>query len=160
MLRLTRMTDYAILVLGGLAAQGCGAGGLRSSAELARQTMLGQPTVAKLVKQLVAAGLVESQRGVQGGCKLARPASAISLAEVIEAIEGPIALTACVDGAEEPCSVQNGCFMSGNWNSVNQAIQEALGRVTLAEMLDPQRYFPRIDRTADPSAPTPEKSVS
>ena len=159
MLRLTRMTDYAILVLGGLAAP-CGAGGLRSSADLARQTMLGQPTVAKLVKQLAAAGLVESQRGVQGGCRLARPAHAISLAEVIEAIEGPIALTACVDGAEDSCSAQHGCFMSGNWNSVNQAIHDALGRVTLAEMLDPERHFLPPDKAAGQPAPTTGKSVS
>lgn len=157
MLRLTRMTDYAILILGALAAPRAG---LQSSSDLARQTMLGQPTVAKLVKQLGAAGLVDSQRGVQGGCALARPAASISLAEVIEAIEGPIALTACVDGAEDPCSVQHGCFMSGNWNSVNQAIQDALGRVTLAEMLDPERHFPPIDVAAGQPAPTTGKSVS
>jgi len=139
LLRLNRMTDYAILTLGVLHGR---TGELLSAAQIAEYANLNQPTVAKLIKALVAAGLVETVRGIKGGCQLARPARAISIADVIEAAEGPIALTACVDGADEPCMVQNGCFMSGNWNQVNTAIRSALDSVTLADLFDPSALFP------------------
>ena len=119
MLRLNRMTDYAILVLGVLHGR---PDVLLSSAQIAQHAQLTQATAAKIIKALGSAGLVTTIRGTKGGCQLALPASAISIADVIEAIEGPIALTACVEGAEEPCSVQQGCFMSGSWNHINGAI--------------------------------------
>lgn len=138
MLKLTRLTDYAILILGALAMR---PDQRLSSHELASYTQLGQPTVAKLTKMLVAAQLIESARGVNGGCTLLRKPENISVANVVEAIEGPIALTACVEGAVDPCAVQNGCFMSGNWNKVNGAIHEALSGVSLAEMFNPEEMF-------------------
>lgn len=138
MLRLTRLTDYAILILGALAMR---PDERLSSHELAQRTQLGQPTVAKLTKMLVSANLIESSRGVNGGCVLLRQPEDISVADVVEAIEGPIALTACVVGAVDPCAVQNGCFMSGNWNKVNGAINEALSGVSLAEMFNPEEMF-------------------
>jgi len=142
MLRLTRLTDYAILILGVLAMR---PDERLSSSELAQKAQLGQPTVAKLTKMLVAAGLIESVRGVHGGCQLLRNPEDITLAQVVEAIEGPIALTACVEGAVDPCSVQNGCFMSGNWSRVNKAIHLALSEVSLAELFNPDAFFPPID---------------
>ena len=148
MLKLTRLTDYAILILGALAMRPADR---LSSHELASYTQLGQPTVAKLTKMLVAAELIESARGVHGGCTLLRKPADISVADVVEAIEGPIALTACVEGAIDPCAVQNGCFMSGNWNRVNGAIHEALSGVSLAEMFDPEKSFavpqPAVDNS-------------
>ena len=128
MLRLNRMTDYAILVLGVLHGR---PDVLLSSAQIAQHAQLTQATAAKIIKALGSAGLVTTIRGTKGGCQLAMPASAISIADVIEAIEGPIALTACVEGAEEPCSVQQGCFMSGSWNHINGAIRSALDGVCL-----------------------------
>jgi len=139
MLRLNRMTDYAILVLGVLHSR---QDSLLSSGQVAEAAQLTQATAAKVIKALVAADLVQTQRGIRGGCQLSRPVSRISVAEVIEAIEGPIALTACVDGAEEPCSVQQGCFMGGNWNHVNTALREALLSVNLADLFDPVTLFP------------------
>ena len=139
MLRLNRMTDYAILVLGVLHGR---PGILLSSAQVAQHAQLTQATAAKIIKALGAAGLVTTIRGTKGGCQLAVPASSISVADVIEAIEGPIALTACVEGAEEPCSVQQGCFMGGNWNRVNTALREALLSVSLADLFDPVTLFP------------------
>lgn len=138
MLRLTRLTDYAILILGALAMH---PNQRLSSHELAHHTQLGQPTVAKLTKMLVAAGLIESARGVHGGCNLLRSPEDISVADIVEIVEGPIALTACVVGAAEPCIVQHGCFMSGNWNKVNGAIHAALSAVSLAEMFNPEQMF-------------------
>ena len=139
MLRLNRLTDYAILVLGVLHSR---QDMLLSSGQIAQTAQLTQATAAKVIKALVAAGLVETHRGTRGGCQLARPVSQISIAEVVEAIEGPIALTACVDGAEEPCSVQQGCFMGGNWNRVNTALRGALLSVSLADLFDPASLFP------------------
>ena len=139
MLRLNRMTDYAILVLGVLHSR---RNNLLSSGQVAEAAQLSQATAAKVIKALVAAGLVQTQRGIRGGCQLSRPVSLISIAEVVEAIEGPIALTACVDGAEEPCSVQKGCFMGGNWNRVNSALREALLSVSLADLFNPATLFP------------------
>ena len=143
MLRLNRMTDYAILLLASLARR---QGEVVSSASLASHTQLNQTTIAKLAKALVKAGVITAERGAHGGYCLARPAMAINAAEVIEAIEGPIALTACVDGVEEPCETRNGCFMSGHWNEVNQSIREALEKVTLDKLFNPETMFP--DATA------------
>ena len=139
MLRLNRMTDYAILLLAVLAGR---KGEVVTSATLAHHTQLNQPTVAKLAKALVKAGVVRAERGVNGGYRLMRPANEINAAEIIEAIEGPIALTACVEGVEEPCETRHGCFMSGHWNEVNSSIREALERVTLDRLFDPETMFP------------------
>jgi FeS assembly SUF system regulator len=132
------MTDYAILVLGVMAAR---PDEILASAALAQHTQLNQTTVAKVTKTLVSAGLVVSTRGIKGGYYLDRPVNNISIAEVIEAVEGPIALTACVDGVEDPCSVRNGCFMGGNWNQVNAALRKALNEVSLAELFNPESLF-------------------
>ena len=151
MLRLNRMTDYAILVLGVLHGR---PDVLLSSAQIAQHAQLTQATAAKIIKALGSAGLVTTIRGTKGGCQLALPASAISIADVIEAIEGPIALTACVEGAEEPCSVQQGCFMSGSWNHINGAIRSALDGVSLSDLFSPSNMFPTPLETPETSSQT------
>ena len=151
MLRLNRMTDYAILVLGVLHGR---PGILLSSAQVAQHAQLTQATAAKIIKALGAAGLVTTIRGTKGGCQLAVPASSISVADVIEAIEGPIALTACVEGAEEPCSVQQGCFMSGSWNHINGAIRSALDGVSLSDLFNPSNLFPASPEIPETSSQT------
>ena len=151
MLRLNRMTDYAILVLGVLHGR---PDVLLSSAQIAQHAQLTQATAAKIIKALGSAGLVATIRGTKGGCQLALPASAISIADVIEAIEGPIALTACVEGAEEPCSVQQGCFMSGSWNHINGAIRSALDGVSLSDLFSPSNMFPAPLKTPETSSQT------
>jgi FeS assembly SUF system regulator len=139
MLRLNRMTDYAILVLGALSAR---PSQVVPGAVLAQDTQLNQPTVAKIAKALVKAEIISAERGVNGGYYLRDEANKITVARVIEAIEGPIALTACVDGVEDPCETRHGCFMSGHWNQVNQSIREALEKVSLVELFDPEAMFP------------------
>lgn len=146
MLRLNRMTDYAILLLAVLAGR---KGEVVTSATLAHHTQLNQPTVAKIAKALVKAGVVSAERGVNGGYRLVRPANEVNAAEVIEAIEGPIALTACVEGVEEPCETRHGCFMSGHWNEVNSSIREALERVTLDRLFNPEVMFPDVTMSND-----------
>lgn len=129
MIRLNRMTDYAVVVLGRMGREG-----VVSVAQLAQDSRVPQPTVAKLLKQLAQAGLVVSQRGPAGGYALARAPHAITVADVIAALEGPISLTACVDGAEGHCEVERLCPMRGNWDRVNRAIRDALESVSLADM--------------------------
>ena len=141
MLRLNRMTDYAIIVLAALALR---PDELVASASLAQQTQLNQTTIAKIAKELVRAHIIIAERGVNGGYKLARAPQDINAAEVIEALEGPIALTACVTGAIDPCSTRHGCFMSGNWEQVNSAIRSALSNVTLSQLIDPEASFPQM----------------
>ena len=132
MLRLNSKTDYAMTMLTAVAMRD---EELVPSAILAQQTQLNQTTIAKIGKALVQAGVIVAERGVNGGYRLARPASEITATQVIEALEGPIALTACVDGAEEPCATQDGCFLSGHWNQVNGAIRGALDEVTLKSLV-------------------------
>lgn len=142
MLRLNRMTDYGIVVLGALAHR---SNEVVPTGHLAELTGLNQPTVAKVAKLLQASGLLNTQRGANGGYQLAGDASDISLVQIIEGIEGPIAVNDCVDGAQEPCAVSNCCFMSNNWNKVNQAVRTALEAVTLADLIDPAQLFPVIE---------------
>jgi FeS assembly SUF system regulator len=131
MFRLNRLTDYAVVLLTQMAARPAE---LRSAQHIAEQGSLPLPTVAKLLNALAREGIVASHRGAAGGYTLGRPAASISVADIVQALEGPIALTACVEGSVEPCQVETFCPMAGNWNKVNQAIREALASVSLAEM--------------------------
>ncbi len=131
MFRLNRLTDYAVVVMSQMALR---PDETNSAHDIAEETGVPLPTVSKLLGTLARAGLMTSQRGVSGGYSLSRPAEQITMAEIIQALEGPIALTACVDGAESNCDVELLCPMRGNWNRVNTAIHAALSSVTLADM--------------------------
>ncbi len=130
MLRLSKLTDYAVVVLVRLS----GGEAVQTSPGIAATTGIPEPTVAKVLKALAGSGLVASQRGARGGYRLARPLAAIPVSDVIAAVDGPIALTACVDGATTGCESLDLCPMRGRWDPVNQAIQEALAAITLADM--------------------------
>jgi len=138
MLRLSKLTDYAVVVLVRLSdserASGCCGGQVQTSPGIASATGVPEPTVAKVLKALAGAGLVLSQRGAHGGYRLARPLTDISVADVISAVDGPIALTACVDGGAGGCDVQSMCAVRGRWDLVNEAIRAALTGITLADM--------------------------
>lgn len=131
MLRVTKLTDYATVVLTVLAAR---PGAVMSAAELAEQSGLEAPTVSKLLKPLAQAGLVEGFRGANGGYRLARDAVAISLVEIVEAMEGPLAMTECSlhDGR---CGISDQCGVRGNWRRINDVVADALRAVSLAQML-------------------------
>lgn len=140
MLRLSKLTDYAVVVLIRLAegerayARGVAEETIQTSPGIAAVTGVPEPTVAKVLKALTCAGLVISQRGARGGYRLARPLVAISISDVISAVDGPIALTACVEGGARGCDVESLCAVKGRWDLVNEAIRGALDRITLAEM--------------------------
>lgn len=130
MLRLSKLTDYGVVVLVRLA----GGDAVQTSPGIAMATGIPEPTVAKVLKALASGGLVASQRGARGGYRLVRPLRAIPVADVIAAIDGPIALAACVDGAVNECESQGLCPMRGRWDPVNEAIHHALSSITLADM--------------------------
>lgn len=133
-MRLSSMADYAVVTMSA-AARHCG--GVRVSAtQLAEETGLPAPTVQKLVSRLTAAGLLRSSRGVGGGLKLARPAAAISLADIVEAVEGPIALTACVEAGKHDCGLEECCAVRAHWPIVNQAMRGALAEVPLTRLAE------------------------
>jgi FeS assembly SUF system regulator len=134
MLKLSKLTDYAVVVLIKLSTTPDSCDAVQTSPGIAAATGVPEPTVAKVLKALTAGGLVASQRGARGGYRLLRPLDDIAIADVIAAIDGPIALTACVDGAVTPCETQALCAVKGRWDLVNDAIRRALGGITLADM--------------------------
>ncbi len=134
MFRISKLADYAVVVLADMARTG---DALLSAALIAGQTNISEPTAAKVLKMLLRAGLVVSVRGAAGGYRLAHRAHEISVVTIIEAIEGPIALTACVDGLEPDCALGACCAVRGRWDSVNQALRSALEGVMLTDMMRP-----------------------
>lgn len=133
MLRVTKLTDYATVVLTVLAAEPAT---VLSAAGLAERAGLEVTTVSKLLKPLAQAGLVEGFRGASGGYRLARDPAGISLVEIVEAMEGPLAMTECsVHGGA--CGIEHSCGVRGNWRRINDVVIAALRDVTLAQMLVP-----------------------
>ncbi len=141
MLRLSKLTDYAVVVLARLARDGDAApsGPVQNALSLAADTGIAEPTVAKVLKLLAQAGLVEGVRGPRGGYRLTRPVASVPLSDIIVAIDGPIALTACVDGGMGACEAEGICPVRGRWDPVNNAIRRALSGITLAELAPPPR---------------------
>lgn len=129
MLRISRLTDYATVILASL-----GSGGLASAAEIAVRTRIGLPTVSKLLKELQHAGLVRSVRGAHGGYQLTRPAADIKAAEIIDAVEGPVALTECAGGTGN-CGIEATCLVGHGWQRISRAIRRALYDVSLEELV-------------------------
>jgi FeS assembly SUF system regulator len=143
MLRVTKLTDYATVVLTALAAR---PDAVLSAAELAERAGLEMPTVAKLLKPLAQAGLVEAFRGTNGGYRLARAASQISLVEIVEAMEGPLGMTECSVHAGA-CGIEHSCGVRANWRRINDVVADALRSVTLAQMLETPTPRPSTRKT-------------
>ena len=131
-MRLSSMADYAVVTMSA-AARHCG-GARTSAAELAAETGLPVPTVQKVVSLLSRAGLLRSVRGSGGGLQLARPAAAITLADIVEAVEGPIALTSCVESGKHDCALEGSCSVQPHWGIVNAAMRGALAGIPLTQL--------------------------
>ena len=142
MIRVSKLADYGILLMTWFAWRGLRAEDepeRRSASDLAKDTGLPAPTVSKLLRLLSRADLLDAQRGAHGGYALTRDPKAISVADVIQAIEGPIALMDCLDHSTPECGVESLCPTRTNWDRINQAILTALSAISLEEMATPQR---------------------
>jgi FeS assembly SUF system regulator len=134
MIRMTKQADYGIVLLTRLAQE---PDHRYNASELAQETQLPAPTVSKILKILARAGLLSSHRGVKGGYALAKAPEKITVAQIISALDGPIAITECIDDTPGECSQESFCGVRANWQSINEAIRGALEEITLAEMTHP-----------------------
>jgi FeS assembly SUF system regulator len=130
MLRISKLTDYATVVLAILTQE---PERYRPAAELAERSHLRAPTVSKVLKELQRAHLVSSARGSHGGYRLARPPEQISAAQILDVFEGPVAITEC-SGAASQCGIAQTCGVGKAWQRVNAAIRRALEEVTLRQL--------------------------
>lgn len=128
-MRLSSLADYAIVIMSAAARMQDGA--RLSATELAALSGVPLPTAQKLLGKLAGEGLLDSTRGTGGGFALARPAEAISLVDIIEAVEGPIAMTACMEETRHDCALEDNCRVRPHLGAVNGAIRGALAGVTL-----------------------------
>jgi len=148
MLKLSRLTDYGTVLLAHLARD---PERLHSAAELSQATRLGAATVRKLLKLLARGGIVRSQRGAHGGYALARAPERVTAVDIIDALEGPVALTEC-SGEHSACAHERDCALNHNWPAINAAVRESLRAVTLAQLARPRggvaplRFHPRPAR--------------
>lgn len=148
MLRLTKLTDYAIVILTYFAhapeveVAGALEGPVFTARGLADLSHLPLPTVSKVLKALSRAGLLLSHRGVAGGYSLARAPEAITVADVIAAVDGPISLTECSASAPSLCELETSCPSRSNWRRINEAVRGALERLTISDMTAPFRGVP------------------
>src|SRR6188474_3017387 len=130
MLRIGKLTDYATVILAILAAD---RSRLLTAGALSTRTHIAAPTVAKLLKQLHRAGLVNSTRGTHGGYQLAREPAAISAATILDALEGPLALTEC-SSSNGHCGIEHTCSVGRGWQRLNLAIRRSLSEISLAQL--------------------------
>ena len=135
MIRMTKLTDYGIVLLTQIARHPERL--TRNAPELASVARLPLPTVSKILKILAREKLLVPHRGAKGGFSLARPPEEITVADVINALEGPIALTECSAHGSERCGIETSCPVSSNWRKINRAVRDALSGITLAEMAAP-----------------------
>jgi FeS assembly SUF system regulator len=141
MFRISRLTDYGTMLLVYLAEH---EDRLCSASDVALGTHVAQPTVQKLLKVLARTGLVDSVRGAEGGYRLARRPKLINAAEILDALEGPVAITEC-STIESNCELESMCQVGDAWQKINQAIRLALTDITLADLGHPPRVFPPLN---------------
>lgn len=132
MLRLSKSTDYGLMAMRRLALLPRGA--CRSAREIASEHCIPPALMAKLLQRLARKGLVASLHGTKGGYRIARPASKISVREVIEAIEGPMAILECLDPCKGDCPQEEACTVRTPLHRVQRRIVEELGRTTVGDL--------------------------
>ncbi len=125
------MTDYGVVIMSEMARI---EGRVMTAPDLSLYTGLKVPTAAKILRLLAKNDLLVSIRGAHGGYRLDRKPTQISIAEIVRVLEGPVAVTSCVDTSHDDCSVEECCPMRGGWEKINRAINAAMEEVTLSDM--------------------------
>jgi FeS assembly SUF system regulator len=141
MFKISRLTDYGTMILVYLASRG---DRLCSATDVAQATHVAQPTVSKLLQVLARNGLVDSVRGADGGYRLAVAPESISAAQILNVLEGPVAITECSTD-DSHCEFEPLCQTGGAWQKINRVIQIALTEITLADLEDPPKEFPLLE---------------
>ncbi|WP_169545389.1 SUF system Fe-S cluster assembly regulator [Sneathiella aquimaris] len=151
MIKLSKMTDYGVVIMSEMARI---EGRILTAPDLSLYTGLKVPTAAKILRALAKSSLLTSIRGAHGGYRLDRRPDQISIAEIVRVLEGPVAVTSCVDESHDDCSVETCCPMRGGWEKINRAINTAMEEVTLADMCqDSQKPFtPMVGAGSEPTA--------
>jgi FeS assembly SUF system regulator len=137
MIRLGKLTDYGLVLMTCIARAHTQDGTLHTARDLAKVSRLPLPTVSKVLKELLRSGLLASHRGTKGGYSLARDAHEISLAEIVSALEGPIALTECSTDISGLCDLERCCPIKSNQRIISQIVRGALEKVMLSDLVQP-----------------------
>ncbi len=153
MIRLSRLADYAVLLMSHMANT---PDRTHNAIDIAEATGLPTPTVSKLLATLAREGLLKSVRGAKGGYGLAQPARDITVAHIIAAIDGPIAITHCIEHGPGSCDVETLCPSRVGWQAINRAVRQALEGVSLAEISATTHFAPRQFSPTQLAAATPE----
>lgn len=135
MIRITKNTDYGLVLLTVLARES--GGDPLTARDLAERSTLPLPMVSQILKTLAREGLLESTRGAKGGYRLVRRPEELSVAEVIAVLEGPIAITECSVEGSGDCDQEDGCPLRGPWQKINRVIKTALDGVSLGDLIGP-----------------------
>ncbi len=149
MIRISRLTDYGIVLMSHMAAH---AERVHNASEVASEAHLPLPTVSKLLRLLAKEELLESHRGVKGGYGLARRPEDVTLGSIIKALEGPIAITTCTNDSPGECEHESLCPVRSHWHLINLAVRQALDSITLADMAAHPRRL-QIPTIAAPRPP-------
>ena len=149
-MRLSSFADYAVVMMAAAARHAPTT--KLSATMLSVETGVPLPTAQKLMGRLAGAGLLASSRGATGGFELAHPAEKISLADIIEAVEGPIALTSCVDDLRHDCALEQACKVKPHWGVVNEAVRGAFSAVSLSSLSSPSPFVPSEVEGREPDA--------
>jgi FeS assembly SUF system regulator len=137
MIRLAKLTDYGLVLMTTMARQSSVT--VHTARDLAVVTRLPLPTATKVLKQLLQSGLLVSHRGTNGGYSLAKDPAEISVAEIIAAVEGPIALTECSTDITGLCDLERSCPIKSNQRVLSEVVRDALQKVTLSDLAQPAR---------------------
>lgn len=140
MLRLNKLTDYAIVMMAYLTQAPHDS---RNAKQIAEQTGVSLPTASKLLKRLTRCGLLNAHRGIKGGYQLAYPSNTISLGQIIRALEGPIGLTDC-SHAKNGCSLEKDCRVRDNWRTISALLEEMLFHVSISDLIQPSDRLPSL----------------
>lgn len=157
MIKMTNLADYAVILMSFIAAA---PKKIHSAADIALATAVPAPTVSKILGAMARAGLLISHRGLNGGFSMARAGEDISVADIISAVDGPIALTNCIEHAPGECDMEVGCGMRRHWQKINDAVRGALENIPLSELTNPVPDFIGLSSPVGASAPKEAKQVN
>ena len=163
MIKLTKLADYAVVLMSTMSER---PEKVHAAGDVARGTHIPGPTAAKILGAMARAGLLTSHRGLKGGFSLAIPPQEITVADVIRAVDGPIALTDCVEHGTGDCDILDSCRVRGYWHKINGAVTAALESMTLAEISAPMpayltehRMAEKSSESKDPRTPAPREQA-